>query len=108
MPEGGPGGGWTVVSEIIFYQDVKDWSALRHRQSCWLIVQMESIHHLSIPPVDVCIIDEATSCLSEFSSKTMRKEYFKENLSKFEFLVKTAGKVLCMDANIDRRVMNII
>lgn len=72
-----------------------------------LIIQVESLMRLRQDiPVDLLVLDESESILAQFSSAHVK------NLSltygRFRKLVSSATHVVCMDANLDERTINII
>ncbi len=72
------------------------------------IVQVDSLGRIqpSAAKVDLVILDEVESILSQFSSpliKDLNKSY-----AVFEWLMSTSAKCICMDANISVRTLNML
>ena len=70
-----------------------------------LIVQVESLHRLKMAarpdPVDLLILDEAESILAQFSSGLHK--HFSAAFAMFQWMMRTARHVVCMDANLGDR-----
>lgn len=75
-----------------------------------LIVQVESLHRIRIgprtPDIDLLILDESESILSQFSSGLGR--YFMRSWPAFQFLINNAKHVICMDANLSDRTFDTL
>lgn len=71
-----------------------------------LIIQMESLHKLRTH-YDVVILDEAESCLKQFSSSTMRR-HLKDNIAQFERLLRHATKIVALDAFVLQRTFDTL
>jgi hypothetical protein len=73
-----------------------------------LIIQVESLHRLKInegmSPVDLLVLDESESILSQFNSGLHKN--FNAAFAAFQWMMKTAKHVICMDANISDRTYN--
>ncbi len=85
------------------YSDVPgDLDAARHPR---LIVQVESLHRLKMgprpEPADLLVLDEVESILAQFNSGLHR--HFAASFAMFEWLLRTAHHVVCMDANLGDR-----
>lgn len=93
-------------SEFISYQNVKDKkiSLAKYKK---IIIQLDSLYKLSIDaPIDLLILDEIESILSHFSSPHIKN--IKLIWELFEFILRYSKKVICMDANISDRSMELI
>lgn len=71
-----------------------------------LVVQVESLHRLIRdamfgPPPDLLVLDEVESVLAQFSSGLHKS--FNESFAVFQWLLRNAGRVVCMDANLSDR-----
>lgn len=70
-----------------------------------LIIQVESLHRLEIgphpEPVDLLVLDEVESVLAQFSSGLHRD--FNASFAAFQWMLRTARRVICMDANVGDR-----
>jgi hypothetical protein len=72
-----------------------------------LIVQVESMHRIRVEePVDLLILDEVESILSQFHSGLGRQ--FEKAYAVFEMLLRSARHVIVMDANLSDRSYNYI
>lgn len=75
-----------------------------------LIVQVESLHRLEIrvgqEPPDLLILDECESIFEQFDSGLIK--HFGSSFAKFEYLVRCSKHVVCMDAHLGARTMNIM
>jgi len=75
-----------------------------------LIVQVESIHRLTMTtpaePIDLLVLDEVESILSQFNSGLHKN--FNANWAMFEWMLRTARKVVCMDANVGDRTFRTL
>ncbi len=75
-----------------------------------IIVQVESLHRLAIVPGEECpdllILDESESIFEQFDSGLLK--HFNECFAKFQYLMRYSKHVICMDANIGQRTINIL
>jgi len=71
-----------------------------------LILQMESMHKLKFFP-EVLILDECTSVWAQATSP-LHKERLEANHIWCEKVVQNALKIICMDAQIDKRCYDVI
>lgn len=75
-----------------------------------LIVQVESLHRLRMgeapEPVDLLILDEIESILGQFNSGLHKR--FNAAFAMFQWMLSTAGRVVCMDANIGDRTLHVL
>ena len=76
------------------------------------IIQMESLYKLyentkKIVSPDLFVVDEITSCLSQFASYTMGNNIL-FNYKIFNCLIKKSKKVVFLDGDIDARFFNMI
>lgn len=89
--------------DFVLYSDVQgDLDHVRHPR---LIVQVESLHRLRMAarpePVDLLVLDEVESILAQFNSGLHR--HFNAAFAMFQWMLKTARHVVCMDANLGDR-----
>ena len=70
-----------------------------------LIVQVESLHRLKMAsrpePVDLLVLDEVESIFAQFNSGLHRQ--FNAAFAMFQWMLRTARHVVCMDANLGDR-----
>lgn len=75
-----------------------------------VIIQVESLHRLAILPGDtppeLLILDECESIFEQFDSGLLK--HFNECFAKFQYLLRYSKHVVCMDANISQRTINIL
>ena len=73
-----------------------------------VIIQTESLYRLkySIEPIDLLILDEVESILDQFNSGLFK--YFNASFTMFQWMMKTAKYVICMDANVCDRTYYIL
>lgn len=76
-----------------------------------LIIQVESLHRLMSEaaagvPVDLLILDEVESVLAQFSSGLHKS--FGDAFTVFQWLLATAARVVCMDANVSDRTYRVL
>ena len=75
-----------------------------------LIVQVESLYRLRMgeapEPVDVLILDEVESILAQFNSGLHRR--FNAAFAMFQWMLATARRVICMDANVGDRALHVL
>ena len=90
---------------LYLYTEVLDWNHLPPHSL--VIVQLESLWKVKIPPPQLFIYDEATSLAKQFSSPTMNKNLEKVK-EKFKFYLSHSDKVIAMDAHIDDRTINLL
>jgi hypothetical protein len=89
--------------DFINYNDVQgDLDHVRHPR---LIVQVESLHRIrmfaNMEPVDLMILDEVESILAQFNSGLHK--HFNAAFAMFQWMMRTARHVVCMDANLSDR-----
>ena len=70
-----------------------------------LVCQIESLCKITLKQYDCIIIDESESVLKQFSSSTMKKPL--STWITFEKLIRNAKKVICADAFITRRTIDM-
>jgi len=95
---------------FVHYEDAASGqlTAARHPR---LIVQVESLHRLAHDaaagePVDLLVLDEVESILSQFSSGLHKS--FDLSFAVFQYLLATAARVVCMDANLSDRTFRTL
>lgn len=90
--------------DFTLYSDVRG-DILTHPR---LIVQVESLHRIEVTsdPPDLLILDESESIFEQFESGLIRR--FSQACAKFIYMLKYAKHVICMDANITSRTVNIL
>lgn len=75
-----------------------------------LIIQVESLYRIKVSnssdPVDLVVLDESESIFQQFSSGLHK--YFNASFAVFTWLIKTAQNVICMDANLGQRTINLL
>lgn len=75
-----------------------------------LIVQVESLHRCKMgqfpEPIDLLILDEVESIFAQFNSGLHK--HFNAAFAMFQWMLRTAKHVVCMDANISDRTFNIV
>jgi len=89
--------------DFTLYTDVQgDLDSGRHPR---LIVQVESLHRLRMSaapePVDLLVLDEVESILAQFNSGLHK--HFNAAFAMFQWMLRTARHVVCMDANLSDR-----
>jgi hypothetical protein len=91
----------------IYSSIVGDIDQHRHPR---VIIQVESLHRLTvteqIDPVDLLILDECESILSQFSSGLHK--HLNAAFAVFKWMLRTAKHVVCLDANISDRTYNTL
>lgn len=91
--------------DFTLYSDVKGMLT-----DAKLIIQVESMHRLAITlgdqPPDLLILDESESIIEQFDSGLLKN--FSDCFAKFTYLVKYSKHVVCMDANLSQRTINVI
>src|SRR3984893_8149172 len=94
-----------VFPEFVSYKDIKGEIDARHPHT---IVQVESLHRISVTdePIDLLIIDESESILSQFSSGLHK--HFSSSFATFKWMMNTAKHVVCMDANLGDCTYNTV
>ena len=96
------------------FPDFTMYSSVRgpivHNECMRLIVQVESLHRINLESspekVDLLILDEVESVLEQFSSKLHRN--ISASFAVFEWMVRYARHVICMDANVGRRTIRML
>jgi len=75
-----------------------------------LIVQIESLYRVAIgpgyEPPDLLILDECESIFEQFDSSLIRN--INITFAKFQWLMRHAKRLICMDANMSDRTFNIL
>lgn len=73
-----------------------------------VIIQAESLHRLNITadPIDLLILDESESIIEQIDSGLFTN--FTKSFAAFQWLLKTASQVICMDALLGDRTYNVI
>jgi hypothetical protein len=93
---------FTIYSDII--GDINQYTHGR------VIIQVESLHRLVLnntcDPIDLLILDEVESILSQFNSGLHQQ--FNSAFAIFQWMLLTAKKVICIDANLCDRTINVL
>jgi hypothetical protein len=93
---------FTIYSDII--GDINQYTHER------VIIQVESLHRLVLnnmcEPIDLLILDEVESILSQFNSGLHQQ--FNSAFAIFQWMLSTAKKVICIDANLCERTINVL
>ena len=84
---------------FINYLDKEHFTGKEER----VIISLESINKYQYDSCDLLVIDESESIFNIFSSDTLKKNNFRDNLVKFKNLIKNSKKVLIMDAFLSNR-----
>ena len=75
-----------------------------------VIIQVESLHRLVLTkhtePIDLLILDEIESILSQFNSGLHRN--FNLAFAIFQWMISTAKTIICIDANLCERSINTL
>jgi len=74
-----------------------------------MVVQVESLHRIipeKIGHVDLVILDESESIIEQFDSGLSKSHML--DFAVFQWLVRTSGRVIAMDAHLDERTMRVI
>jgi hypothetical protein len=92
----------------LYSQHAGDFDHVRYPR---LIIQVESLHRLRlgvppVEPIDLLILDEVESILAQFNSGLLRR--FNEAFATFRWMIETAGRVICMDANVGDRTLHVL
>jgi hypothetical protein len=103
----------SVAAQIPFrlYSDQQLPFQITAAQAPRLIIQVESLDRLITEavtgvPIDLLILDEVESVLGQFSSGLHRS--FSDAFTTFQWLIGTAKRVICMDANLSDRTFRIL
>jgi hypothetical protein len=85
-----------------------DLSAAELKQQDRLIIQYESLHKLiGSAPFDMVLLDEIESLLSNCASP-MNKHNQQNNGKYFECTIKSAKRVICVDADLSHKTLNVM
>jgi len=75
-----------------------------------VIIQVESLHRLvlskPVESIDLLILDEVESIFAQFNSGL--HQHFNSAFAIFQWMLATAKKVICIDANLCERTINIL
>lgn len=75
-----------------------------------LIIQVESLHRIQMishmDPPDLVVLDESESIFHQFNSGLHK--YFNASFAAFAWLIAHALHIICMDANLGDRTINLI
>lgn len=92
------------LNDFVLYSDIKE-SKITSRIAPRVIVQIESLYRL-IGKYDVVILDESESILSQFGSGNVRNSSIA--FANFAAITTLAAKVICMDAFMTERTVEVI
>lgn len=88
--------------DFVMYNEVK--GPLTQKR---LIVQVESLHRLTIDELpDLVILDECESIFEQFDSGLLKN--FNASFAKFQYLMRYSKHLICMDAGMSMRSYNIV
>jgi hypothetical protein len=95
-------------SDFTIYSDITgDINQNIHKR---VIIQVESLHRINITkyiePINLLILDEVESILMQFNSGL--HQHFNAAFAAFQWMLLTAEKVICIDANLSERTLNIL
>ena len=91
------------------FKSNRDNSNREFQNNTRFVCQMESLHKLKNNyKFDYLIIDEVESCLNQFYSLETMKDNIHQNLIIFEKLVKNSKHLICLDAFVSNRTINVI
>jgi len=95
-------------NDFQLYSDINgDISQTHHKR---VIIQVESLHRLILSkhaePIDLLILDEIESILSQFNSGLHRN--FNLAFAIFQWMIATAKTIICIDANLCERSINVL
>ena len=93
-------------SGIPILLDIPPIQSINNMKFLAVAICAESLHKVSFVP-DLLVLDECTSLLCQFNSG-LHKEFLIPNRDKFDFLIQHTPKILCMDADVDQRIFNIL
>lgn len=94
------------IGDFKSYKDIDYQIALDVHPRC--IVQVDSLHRITPgdSKPDLLILDEVESILSQFSSNLIRD--LNNTYSVFEWLMSYSRKIICMDANVTTRTLEML
>ena len=72
-----------------------------------LVVQAESLHYLGEREGGLLIIDECEAFFTQMTSFDTHK-YHRQNVKKFDELLKTSKKIICMDAFLSNKTIRVL
>jgi hypothetical protein len=95
-------------NEFKLYSDIiGDINQNEHKK---VIIQVESLHRIMInkytEPINLLILDEVESILAQFNSGLHK--HFNAAFAAFQWMIMTAERVICIDANISERTFNTL
>ncbi len=94
------------LKDFINYLDIKEkrYSLKKIKK---IIIQLDSLYKLNIDvDPDIIILDEIESILNQFTSPYIKNLRIIWEI--FEYLLKKSKKILCMDANVTQRTINLL
>jgi hypothetical protein len=98
-----------ILSEIELtdYRDKKSRSAEGLITADRCLVSIQSLWRYS-GTADLVILDESESILSNLSPNTTHGKHYLDNITAFERIVRTAGRVVALDAFLTDRTVNML
>lgn len=93
----------SLFNDFKSYSDIKGTITDEYKK---VIIQVESLHRLQIGNIDLLILDEVESVLSQLSSGLHK--HFVASIATFVWLLTNAKYVICIDANVSNRTYNIL
>jgi hypothetical protein len=98
----------TSFSDFKLYSDISgDINQNDHKK---VIIQVESLHRIVInkytEPINLLILDEVESILAQFNSGLHK--HFNAAFAAFQWMLMTAEKVICIDANLSERTFKTL
>lgn len=98
-----------VCSELVgftYYGDLKQYSLPSMKEK--IVIQMESLHKVEEIDYDIVIVDEIESCLKQLSSVDTMKHNILKNHKIFEKILQNAEKVICCDAFLSNKSIQVV
>ena len=97
-----------LFPDFTLYSNIK--GGITTYQHPRVIIQTESVHNLIMDepaiPIDLLILDECESTLAQFNSGLSKHPQVA--FAMFQWMIKTAKYVICMDANLSNRTYNTL
>jgi hypothetical protein len=93
-----------LFNDFELYNNIKGSIVDSHKK---VIIQTESLHRLEVGSViDLLVLDEVESIFTQLSSGLHKN--FNSSIAVFIWMLKTAKRVICIDANLSNRTYNLI
>lgn len=99
---------WTSsFKEELGFEDYREFKT-KHIEPCNLICQVQSLHRLKDNQYDLVFLDESETVCATLSPNLTHQKKYHENVSVFESVIRSAKRVIALDAFLSDRTVRLL